>query len=228
MIYTCFVIDDEPMAREILESFVLKVDFLQLKGSYTNPVEANRAYLQDPVDLFFLDISMPEISGLSFLKTLHHPPKVIFTTAYAEYAVESYEFNAVDYLLKPIAFERFLKAINKLATNRPFAIPQFKIDHVFLRVNGIDKRFLIQDILFVQSYGNYIKIFTEEKVWLSAITFKALEKKLPASNFIRIHRTTIVNIEKVNHFKQKTISINEHELTVGRSYLKWVKERLVR
>jgi DNA-binding LytR/AlgR family response regulator len=224
---SCLVIDDEPPARVILKEHIAQVDSLELAGDCSNAVEAVAFLQHHPADLLFLDIQMPHILGTSFIRTLKNPPKVIFTTAFRKYAVEGFDLNAVDYLLKPIGFERFLQAINKvLQTNivvpgmntQTTEIPEQAHPFLYFRVDRKMVKVFLDDILFLESMKDYIKIFTKTKTIITKQPISSLEELLPSDAFVRIHRSFIVAIDKIDSFKTDTIEIGKAELPIGRIY----------
>ncbi len=223
----CLVIDDEPPAREMLKQHIAGVESLELTGTFSNAVEAISFLKDHSVDLLFLDIQMPQLLGTDFIRTLKSPPKVIFTTAYRKYAVEGFELDAVDYILKPISFGRFLKAVNKvLQTNlstiqtltltkenhtEPHPFLYFRIDRKMVKV-------LLNDILFIEGMKDYVKIFTISKTIVTKHVLSTLEKMLPADEFLRIHRSFIVAINKIESYNADTLQIAKHELPIGRLF----------
>lgn len=224
----CLVIDDEPPAREILKKHIAGVETLELAGDCSNAVEALTFLQHNPVDLLFLDIQMPHILGTSFIRTLKNPPKVIFTTAYRKFAVEGFELNAVDYLLKPISFERFLQAVNKVlqinltASNHTSTSTETTSEqaHPFLyfRVDRKMVKVFLDNILFVESLKDYIKIFTTTKTIITKQPISSLEELLPSDAFIRIHRSYIVAVNKIDCFNADSVEISKKELPIGRLY----------
>lgn len=223
----CLVVDDEPPAREILILHIGRVDELYLAGSCGNALEANSLIKEIPVDLLFLDINMPQLLGTDFIRTLKTPPKVIFTTAYRKYAVEGFELDAVDYLLKPISFERFLKAINKvMQTNLPPADIQPHANEViqpsnsflYFRVDRKMVKVFFNEILFIEALKDYIKIVTNSKVIVTKFVLSTIEELLPAKQFIRIHKSFIVNVQKIESYDTDSIQISKYELPIGRMY----------
>lgn len=212
-------IDDEPIALEIIRTLAAKIGFLEVAGTYTDAFEAAKRLRQDRIDLLFLDIKMPDISGVEFLRSIPHPPMVIFTTAYSEHAVESFELDAVDYLLKPFSQARFLKACNKayelyeLRRGTP-AGP----DHVFIKVGYGQVRVRLSDILYIQSTGNYMQFVLREEKLLSRLTMSETEALLPAVDFVRIHRSYIVANEKVSRVERDSVWIGDRELPIGGGY----------
>jgi DNA-binding LytR/AlgR family response regulator len=220
----CIIVDDEPLAIEIMESYVQKVDQLERKGSFRNAVTAFSFLQSNPVDLIFLDIQMPKLTGIDFLKTLKNPPKVIFTTAYRDYALEGFELEVVDYLLKPIPFDRFLKAIGKViqqpvpapVKNTPVneSIDQplfFKVDKKMVKVN-------VNDILYIESIKDYVKVKTAEKEIVTQQKISYLEESLPKHIFLRVHRSFIVAINKIESYSASEIEIGKIQVPIGRNY----------
>ena len=221
----CLIIDDEPPARVILKEHIAQVESLELAGDCSNAVEAVAFLQQHPVDLLFLDIQMPHILGTSFIRTLKNPPKVIFTTAFRKYAVEGFDLNAVDYLLKPIGFERFLQAVNKVLQlnitvkeNEPVGATEPSHPFLYFRVDRKMVKVFLDDILFLESMKDYIKIFTQTKTIITKQPISSLEELLPADAFVRIHRSYIVAIDKIDSFNADTIEIGKNELPIGRVY----------
>jgi DNA-binding LytR/AlgR family response regulator len=221
---SCAVIDDEPIARAILEDFSKQDERLQLQGSYKNGREAMQGILAQPVELVFLDINMPGLTGFQFLKSMTNPPAVIFTTAYREHAMEGFEANAIDYLLKPISIERFLLAVNKACK---FLRPATEIsesmaakdndDFFFVKADGGLVKIFIENILFIEALKEYVKIVTKDRPVITYHTLTGLEEKLPASQFYRIHRSFIVNIKAVTGIEPFTVKVGEHELPISRN-----------
>ena len=217
----CMIIDDEPMAIEILEDYVDKTPFLKLASSFRNPFKALDYLRQNEVELIFLDINMPDLTGIQFLNSLAKPPLVIFTTAYSEYALQSYDFCAVDYLLKPIEFDRFLKAANK-------ALQQFnainskiadQVEKYILIKSGADlHRIKILDICYIKGTGNYVTFFLKKDSVMSLLSMKQALKLLPQKYFIRIHKSYIINYQQVTVIKSDSVSINSAEIPIGEVY----------
>lgn len=220
MVIRCLIIDDEPLARQLLESYVLQIKSLQLIKSCASAIEAFEVLHQQEIDLMFLDIQMPGINGLNFLKSLKQPPKVIFTTAYMEHAVEAFELEAIDYLLKPVTFERFLKAIQKITRKEeaPQA-PQQPTEHVlFIKENKRLVRIEHNDILYLEGFGDYVKVVTPKLVHITYSTLNKLGELLPASHFTRIHRSYIINLSKLQYLEGNYVQIDTHSIPVGLTY----------
>ncbi len=220
MVIRCLIIDDEPLARQLLESYVQQVKSLQLIQSCSTAIEAFEVLHQQKVDLMFLDIQMPGINGLNFLKSLKQPPKVIFTTAYMEHAVEAFELEALDYLLKPVTFERFIKAIQKVQkreeTNTSSAPA---VDPVlFIKENKRLVRIEHNDILYLEGFGDYVKVATPNQVHVTYSTLNKLGELLPTNQFIRIHRSFIINLNKLQFLEGNYVQISGHSLPIGLTY----------
>jgi len=224
----CLVIDDEPLAREILKQHIAGVEALELAGTCGNAVEAISFLKEHPIDLLFLDIQMPQLLGTNFVRTLKNAPKVIFTTAFRKYAVEGFELDAVDYILKPISFERFLKAVNKvlqmnfgteqvsqaIKENQPESANSF----LYFRVDRKMVKIFFRDILFIEALKDYIKIVTPLKTIVTKYVLSTLEEMLPTSDFLRIHKSYIIAINNIESYNAETIQIAKHELPIGRLY----------
>lgn len=221
----CVIVDDEPLAIEVLQAYVDRVESLELVASCTNAINAFEVLKKETVDLLFLDIQMPKLTGVEFLKVLDPKPQVIFTTAYREYAVESYELNVVDYLLKPIAFGRFLMAINKvMGTGNEKVKPQVEPTpaedpYLFLKVDRRMVKVFFKDICYIESLKDYVRVKSrggKEVISLQKISY--LEQKLPSDRFIRIHKSFIVSIGKIDSFSHTEVEIEGKEIPIGRSY----------
>lgn len=227
----CIAVDDESLARKLLEENIRQLPFLELVATCRNPFEAMEVLQKEKVDLMFLDIQMPGMLGTKFLESLTEKPMVIFVTAYSNYAVESYELDVVDYLVKPVSLERFVKAANKAfdlyqirkaaktnaTTDSPMPIAEYSPDYFFVNVEYSLVKIAIKEILFIEGLKDYIKIFIDgqHRPILTKSTMKAIEEKLPSKNFIRIHKSYIVNIDKIDSIRGKSISINKHEIPVS-------------
>ena len=223
----CLIIDDEPLAREILRQHVEGVEALELAGLCSNAVEAISFLQQHIVDLLFLDIQMPQLLGTNFIRTLKNPPKVIFTTAYRKYAVEGFELDAVDYILKPISFARFLKAVNKVLQLKvvPETLPSPKEKNIetnslflYFRADRKMVKVFYHEILFIESLKDYIKIVTTSRTIVTKYVLYTLEEMLPPGEFLRIHRSYIVAINKIDSFNTESIQIAKHEIPIGKIY----------
>jgi len=220
------VIDDEFKAIELLENYINRVPFLALAESFRNPLEAITYLQTNTIDLIFLDINMRELSGISFLKTVQHRPDVILTTAYSEYALESYEYNVLDYLLKPISFERFLKAVTKISpeTNTEIVSPTTP-KSIFIKDGYKKVKLLVNDILYLKKEGNYIIYYTkDQKVMARQTIQQALD--ILENDFLQIHKSFIINCQKVDTFQSNTITIGRNTLPVGQSFRLSLKEKM--
>lgn len=230
----CIIVDDEPVAREVLENLLGKLDNIIVVASSKNVVEAFQAINTQHVDLVFLDINMPEISGLSFAKSVSGDIKIIFTTAYREYAVDGFDLKAVDYLLKPISFERLLQAINKyFEESRNNTTPisgEIDIENensIFVRSDRKMVKVSFDDILYIESLSDYIKIHLyDQKVLITRETLSNVEARLPHKDFMRTHRSYLVALEKIDSYTSETIGIGKHEVPISRSYRDSVMEKL--
>jgi len=224
----CLVIDDELPARDILKKHIEGVEALELTGSCNNAVEALSFLQSNTVDLLFLDIQMPYILGTNFIRTLKNPPKVIFTTAYRKYAIEGFELDAVDFLLKPIGFDRFLKAVNKILqlnlqsnladTEKSETLKDSAQPFLYFRSDRKMVKVLFNEILYVEGLRDYIKIITNTKVIVTKHLLASLQEMLPADGFLRIHRSYIVSINKIDSYNTDTIEIAKKELPIGRLF----------
>ena len=221
----CVIVDDEPLAGEVLQSYINRIDALELVGTCTNAVNAFELLKKESVDLLFLDIQMPKLTGIEFMKILSPAPKVIFTTAYREYAVESYELSVVDYLLKPIAFDRFLLAINKVMENEVAIIDEVtsvsteEAPYIFLKADRKMVKVFLKEIAYIESLKDYIRvkmIDDREVISLQKISF--IEQKLPEDCFLRVHRSYIVPVGKIDSFSSSAIEVGGKKIPVGRNY----------
>lgn len=227
MKYKCFIVDDEPPATRIIESYLSKLDSAELVGKASNALEALEFLQKNPVDILFLDINLPEVSGMNLLKILDHPPAVVLTTAYSEYAVESYDYNVVDYLLKPIRLERFIIAFEKAKREchrvmRPVVTEQ--PEHFEFRTNDGTKKIPFKEIRYLQSLGNYIKVFAGDRSYITLLSTKEAESALPRNVFVRIHKSFIVNINFVNSSSNETVSVGGMQLPIGKTYKRYFTE----
>jgi DNA-binding LytR/AlgR family response regulator len=224
----CLAIDDEPPALEVLKKYISSVPKLQLAGTCADAVEALTFLQQHHVDLLFLDIQMPQLLGTDLIRTLKKPPKVIFTTAFRKFAIEGFELDAVDYLLKPVSFERFLKAVNKVMdtsislfeNNYTAAEINNKQPDLFINLRADRKniKVALDDILYIESLKDYIKVVTTNKTIVTKQSISSIEEILPKEKFLRIHRSFIVSIAKIDSFTHELIEIGKHELPISRMY----------
>ena len=219
----CIIVEDETLAQDVIKSHLQQMGRWELVGVYRNAPEATEALRTQEVDVMFLDIRLPGMSGLHFLRSLSDPPLVVLTTAYAEYAVESYEFSVIDYLLKPISFERFSKAVNKIEDGRLFSLTskeQEKIheDHIFIRSNSKFFKVNFTEIVYVQGMKDYLKIHTPEYSLVTHQTMNDLEKTLPARQFIRVHKSYIVAIAHIRSIYGNSIELGKLTIPIGINY----------
>lgn len=212
----CLIIDDEPAAREILEEYISDTPELTLVGVCKNALEARQCLKEKESDLLFLDVNMPRLSGISFLKSLSHPPKVILTTAYSEYALEGYELDVVDYLLKPFSFERFLKAVDKVLAISHH--PKTEDGYITLKADGKLYRFNFGEIIFAESQGDYLTVHTTEKRITFNQTLKSFYNQLPDTEFSRVHKSYIVSLSRIDYLEGNVIQMGKHSIPVGASY----------
>ncbi len=232
----CIIVDDEALARKGLEKYVKEIDFLELKGVCKNAMQANTIINEKKIDLLFLDIEMPMISGIDFLKTLKQTPKVIFTTAYSEYAIDSFEFDVLDYLVKPISFERFLQAANKahrlLAKSDSSIIEENTTkpedDYIFVKTDKQLVKITIKDILYVESMQNYIRIFTKTESHITLVPLKKILDILPKHQFIQVHKSYLIAKDAVDAILGNQLLVGEQKIPIGRSMREEVLEALVK
>jgi DNA-binding LytR/AlgR family response regulator len=215
---TCIITDDEPFARKGLQGYIEKIGFLNLKGTCEDAIQLSNMLQQQPVDLLFLDIQMPHITGIEFIRALSKPPKVIFTTAYEQYALQGFELDVLDYLLKPISYERFLKSAWKARDY--FAVREEKsttaIAYMFAKSNGKLEKICFDEILFIEGMENYAAIHLENKKLIIHTTIKALLEKLPSGKFIQTHKSYIAAIDKVESIEGNTLHIQKHQVPVSK------------
>ncbi len=211
----CIIIDDEPLAISLLEHYVRKISFLELVFSTENPILALEYIQNNQSDLIFLDIQMPELTGINFMKIVGEKQKYILTTAYAEYALEGYEHNIIDYLLKPVSFERFQKSV--LKAQERFSLQAVGHTHFFVKASGQQHRISFNDILYIESIKDYVNIRTGSEEYIVLDTLKSMEIQLPES-FVRIHKSFIINLDKVKSIGAKKVMLPELEIPIGDSY----------
>jgi len=214
----CVIVDDEQLALNILIKYVEKTPFLELKIATTNALEAQSYIQQENIDIVFLDIQMPDLDGISFLTSLSKPLKVIFTTAYDQYALKGYELEIVDYLLKPISFERFLKASNKVLHLKDQSAQNLMPDAIWVKADYQQKKIMFSDILFVEGLKDYVKIHTSSGLIMTKLNLKNFLLKLPDNQFSRIHRSFIVNLSKVTSVQKSRLYIADREIPVSDPY----------
>jgi len=232
----CLIIDDEPLAIKLIKRHVEQIPSLELVNTFQNPLEAFELLKKEKIDLLFLDIQMPVLTGLEFVKALQNPPSVIFTTAYRDYAVESFELNIVDYLVKPITFTRFLKAvlkyenqIHKTNLSPPTLFTNVKnaptSNHIYVNANKKHIKVSFEEILYIESIKDYVRIHTKENSTMTKFKISEFEKKLP-NTFLRIHRSFIVNTHQITAYTAHDVEIGNKEIPIGGSYKNVVGKRL--
>lgn len=214
----CIITDDEPLARKGLREYVNQVGFLTLVGECEDAIQLNNLLKEQDADLLLLDIEMPYLSGIEFLNGITNPPQVIFTTAYERYALKGYELNVTDYLLKPITFERFLQAVNKVYYNIEKEQRIAADDHIFVRTDGLLKRIGLSDILFVEGMENYVIIHTANSKEVVRNTLKKIAELLPAGVFLQVHRSYIININKIDSIEGNMINIDNTRIPISKNY----------
>ncbi|GAA3994946.1 LytR/AlgR family response regulator transcription factor [Mucilaginibacter dorajii] len=225
MSINCVIIDDEPLAREGLGNYVREVDFLRLAGTCQNPLELMKLLDQQPVDLLFLDIQMPKMNGIEFLKIMQKPPMVVITTAYPTYALESFQLDVLDYLLKPITFERFFKAASKARDYHRLLLKPDTIgtgkkddDYFFIKCGSKYEKIPLDEILYVEGMQNYVNIFTLKGKYVTMLSLKNLEENLTGKAFIRVHKSYIVAINKIDGIEGNEIFIQSGKIPISRNY----------
>lgn len=232
----CIIIDDEPLARKGLKEYIADVDFLQLTGEFDNPVKAMDTLAKEEVHLLFLDIQMPKITGLDFFKTLQHPPPVIFTTAFPQYALEGFELNALDYLVKPVSFDRFLKAALRVKEfyevrqkNMAEAVSKTNASgYFFIKADNRLVKILYDEIIFAEALQNYVVIHTRDKKYITYLTFKSVEDYLPSDKFIKTHKSYIIAAAKIDSIEANEIRIGQHHVPISRNLKDEVMEKLLK
>jgi two-component system LytT family response regulator len=218
----CIVVEDEPLAVKVLVDYIMQTPFLELQGSFKDAIQATDFLRHHSTDLIFLDIHLPKLKGMAFLKTLTHPPSVIITTAYHQYAVEGFNMNVTDYLLKPFEFERFLVAVNKVRATQKEQVVLTETndlkDYLFINVQKKKVKVLFSEIVYVESQKEYIKIVTTKKEYLSKMSTHEMETCLPSHLFKRIHRSFIVSLNKIESYTAEMVEVNGFSIPIGRGY----------
>lgn len=226
---SCIITDDEPFARKGLQGYVEKINFLDLKGTCEDALQLGDLLQQQPVDLLFLDIQMPHITGVEFLKAIRNPPKVIFTTAFAEYAIQGFELDVMDYLLKPISYDRFLKAAWKARDYFELKEkPESTVHYIFLKANGKLEKITFTDILFIEGMENYVAIYLQNKKIITHATIKSLLEKLPAKQFIQTHKSYVVAVDKIDSIEGNTLHVQSYQVPVSKYLREEVLGKIVR
>lgn len=222
------IIEDEPLAQQVLKKYIDEHPSLELVTVCADALQAQQMLAKEPVAILFLDINLPRLSGISFLKTLAHPPLIIFTTAYPEYAAEGFELDAIDYLLKPFSFERFLKAVNKALEKleRPGSQTVHAPASIFIKSDKKVYKVNLDEILYLEALDDYVKVVTTETSYLVNDTLKSLLEELPAAQFVRVHKSYIIAVSKIVFFEGNYIKIGSHDIPIGASYREEIFSRL--
>jgi len=220
----CLIVDDEPLALDVLESHLNSHPELELVGRCTNAIEAAEVLRKNAVDLIFIDIQMPEVTGIDFVKSLDNPPLLVFTTAYAEYALEGFELNAIDYLLKPISKDRFDRAVAKaveyfqLKSGNEVNNSELEDEHIFVKANQKLIKISYDEIKYVEAFADYVKIYIPEKRIVTLQTMKNMERKLPVDKFCRIHRSFIVGLKHIDSYNTSEVEVASNKLPIGKNF----------
>jgi DNA-binding LytR/AlgR family response regulator len=220
----CIVVDDEAMSRQIMEGLIEQTDFLDLKASCSDAIEATNVLNNESIDLIFLDIEMPEISGIEFVKNLQQQPQIIFTTSHKEYALEAFEYNVTDYLLKPFTKARFFKSVTKaheiFKNNQPDDATRF-----FVKKDGTHLKIELSEVIYMEALGDFIQLILQTEKFIIRSTMKDLETKLPGKQFLRIHRSYIVNIDKISAIEDTTLVMGKKMIPIGKSYRSTIMDK---
>jgi DNA-binding LytR/AlgR family response regulator len=224
----CIITDDEPFARKGLQGYVTQIDFLELKGVCENALELNSLLKKEPVELLFLDIEMPYLTGIEFLRQLASPPRVIFTTAYEKYAVQGFELEVLDYLMKPISFERFLRAANKAFDYfKQQQTPATPGDYIFVKAESKLEKIAFADILFVEALENYVAIYSREKKIITHLTLKMVQEKLPAQAFVQPHKSYLIAIDKIDSIEGNMLHTAQYTVPISKYQKDEIMEKIV-
>ncbi len=224
--FSCLIVEDEPLAADVIEDYIKQIPFLELKGVCSDALFALDILKTESIDVLFLDIHLPKLKGLDLIRTLKSPPQIIITTAYREYAIDGFDLNVVDYLLKPVNFNRFIMAVNKLVKKQPpvtsLGSPTGDKPHLLININKKRIKIYLEEIFYVESKREYIKIVTASNSYLTKYPLTEIEEQLDKRSFIRIHRSFIVAREKIKAFTATDVEINNENIPIGRSYKEWV------
>ncbi|GAA3968536.1 LytR/AlgR family response regulator transcription factor [Mucilaginibacter dorajii] len=233
MILNCLIIDDEPIARKLLQEYIDEIDFLTLAGMAENPLKATNLLNELDIDLVFLDINMPRMNGLQFLRSVANLPMVIMTTAYGQYALDGFEMAVVDYLVKPFSLDRFLKASQKaleLKTlrSKQAAPAETSPEYFYVKCDGKIERVLYEDLIYVEAMANYVVLYTIPKKLVVYLTIKGIQEKLPADNFLQVHKSYIVNTKMINTIEGNMLNLGSAKITMGTSFYDEVMEKILK
>lgn len=232
---SCIIVDDEPLARKGLKEYILDTNFLELAGEYDNPLKAADIITSGKIQLLFLDIQMPKITGLDFFKSLQQAPPVIFTTAFPQYALEGFELNALDYLVKPVSFDRFLKAA--MRAKEFYEVRQKNLaetqsensgEYFFIKADSKLVKIIYSEILFIEALQNYVVIHTGDKKYITYLTFKSVEEYLPSDRFIKTHKSYIVAVSKIDSIEVNDIRMGQHHIPISRNMKEEVMAKLLK
>jgi DNA-binding LytR/AlgR family response regulator len=233
MILNCIIIDDEPIARKLLQEYIEETDFLKLTGSAENPLKIAGLISEQNADLIFLDINMPKMTGLEFLRSGRNLPMVIMTTAYGQYALDGFELDVIDYLVKPFSLERFLKACRKahdykLLKERTLSRDKTADEYLFVKSNGKIEKVILDELIYVEALTNYVVLHIAGGKLITYLTIKGIMEKLPAEKFIQVHKSYIINTDKIKTIEGNTIHLGDHKITIGQSFRNEVMEKLLK
>lgn len=218
----CIVVDDEPLARKGIENFVREIPYLTMVASCSSPLTVQEVLEKQKIDLIFLDVQMPKMTGIEFLRTVKNPPLTIITTAFPNYALEGYELDVIDYLIKPISFERFMKAVNKAkdyfaSKDQALSSGNEEVDYFFIKCEKHFEKIVLNEILFVEALQNYVMIYTDKKRYITYVTLRTVEEYLPQSHFVKVSRSYIIPIAKIDRINGNEIKIGSHSIPIGRA-----------
>lgn len=213
----CLIVDDEPPAHKVLQNYIARFESLKLAGNCFNAIEAINFLHKNRIDILFLDIEMPEITGIEMLESLAHPPSVVLTTAYSQFALKGFDLGVTDYLLKPIRFERFAKAVNRIVASLE---QSSKEQYIFIKSDGNQHKINFSEMMFLEAFGNYVKIHTPDNVLLTAATLTEMQLILPFAHFIRVHKSHVINSQYISKITGNQIFIGKHIIPIGASYRK--------
>lgn len=233
MVLNCVIIDDEPIARKLLQEYIEETDFLKLVGVAENPLKAISVINEQPADLIFLDINMPKMNGLEFLRSSASLPMVIMTTAYGQYALEGFEMAVIDYLVKPFSLERFIKASRKalelqILKQKNIPIEKTSDEYFYVKCDGKIERVMYNELLYVEAMANYVTLYTDKGKLIVYLTIKGILEKLPAGKFIQVHKSYIVNISRINTIEGNVLHLGNNKITVSPNYTEEVMKRILK